>query len=252
MFKDNVAENPGMPFLGTRELISEYSKTGMKQPTFGQYRWKTMEEADKLCINFAKGIIANNLCPMIEGENGTPMNFLGIWSKNRWEWTVSLIAAMHYGITIVGFYDAMGVEQVEFILKQTEMTSIVCAGQYAEKIIDMAGNGMAQHIRNIVLMEGESVSDEAQQKAGSLNISLHQYMAVCATGEQNSSAPDFNKPSEDKVYILSYTSGTTGDPKGVKITHANILSNARCCLPRMQTLAGDTVISYLPYTHSFE
>merc|ERR1719264_2323387 len=81
---------------------------------------------------------------------------------------------------------------------------------------------MAQHIRNIVLMEGESVSDEAQQKAGSLNISLHQYMAVCATGEQNSSAPDFNKPSEDKVYILSYTSGTTGDPKGVKITHANI------------------------------
>ena len=57
-----------------------------------------------------------DLCPMIEGENGAPMNFLGIWSKNRWEWTVSLIAAMHYGITIVGFYDAMGVEQVEFIL----------------------------------------------------------------------------------------------------------------------------------------
>ena len=37
MFKDNVAENPGMPFLGTRQLISEYSKTGAKQPQFGQY-----------------------------------------------------------------------------------------------------------------------------------------------------------------------------------------------------------------------
>lgn len=36
--------------------------------------------------------------------------FLGIWAKNRWEWTVSLLAAMHYKITGVGFYDAMSTE----------------------------------------------------------------------------------------------------------------------------------------------
>lgn len=64
---------------------------------------------------FAKALYAMNLCPAIEGEN-RQWNFLGIWAKNRWEWTASLLASMHLKITTVGFYDAMGIEQVKYIL----------------------------------------------------------------------------------------------------------------------------------------
>jgi len=70
-----------------------------------------------VCQNFAKGLLCKGLCPPTEGEDPSKQwHFLGIWAKNRWEWTVSLLACMHYGITTVGFYDAMGVDQVEFIL----------------------------------------------------------------------------------------------------------------------------------------
>ncbi len=62
----------------------------------------------------------------------------------------------------------------------------------------------------------------------------------------------FEQPTADDVYILSYTSGTTGDSKGVKLTHNNVLSNSRCTIPRIQMSPGETYISYLPYTHSFE
>jgi len=53
----------------------------------------------------AKGMMLKNLCPEIEGE-GKMWRFIGVWAKNRWEWTNTLLAGMHYKITTVGFYDA--------------------------------------------------------------------------------------------------------------------------------------------------
>jgi len=59
-------------------------------------------------------------------------------------------------------------------------------------------------------------------------------------------------PQPSDIYIFSYTSGTTGDPKGVKLSHKNILSSSRCSIVRVILSPGETLISYLPYTHSFE
>lgn len=56
-----------------------------------------------------------NLVPEIEGE-GKMWRFIGVWQKNRLEWTETLLAAMHYKVTTVGFYDMMGPEQVDYIL----------------------------------------------------------------------------------------------------------------------------------------
>lgn len=57
---------------------------------------------------------------------------------------------------------------------------------------------------------------------------------------------------KDDDYILSYTSGTTGDAKGVKLTHRNILSVVETCMTRITTTKESRLISYLPYPHSFE
>ncbi len=103
-----------------------------------------------------------DFCPQIEGE-GKLWRFLGIWAKNREEWTISLLAAMHYRITAVGFFDAMSSEQVEFIFNQTEMTSVVCTADYAKKIVDMKANGQAAHIKNLIIMD--TCSDQLRQEA---------------------------------------------------------------------------------------
>ena len=60
--------------------------------------------------------MAKQLVPEVEGE-GRMWRFVGIWSQNRAEWTKTLIACMLFKMTTVGFYDAMGVEQVDFILR---------------------------------------------------------------------------------------------------------------------------------------
>jgi long-subunit acyl-CoA synthetase (AMP-forming) len=72
---------------------------------------------------------------------------------------------MHYAITTVGFYDAMGVEQVDYILNQTELTTIVCAGQYAEKLIKMKSKSMASKVTALILMDGETIEQSSRDLA---------------------------------------------------------------------------------------
>jgi long-chain acyl-CoA synthetase len=55
----------------------------------------------------------------------------------------------------------------------------------------------------------------------------------------------------DDVATIMYTSGTTGNPKGVILTHGNLLSNVRAMLERSGQRPGDVVLSWLPYTHIY-
>jgi len=61
---------------------------------------------------------------------------------------------------------------------------------------------------------------------------------------------DETLPTSD--YMFSYTSGTTGDPKGVKLNHTQILTVVDATLKTVHSDQDSRVISYLPYPHSFE
>lgn len=62
----------------------------------------------------------------------------------------------------------------------------------------------------------------------------------------------FQKCTENDSPIFSYTSGTTGDSKGVKLTHKNLIYACCCILETLPMERHESVISYLPYPHSFE
>jgi long-subunit acyl-CoA synthetase (AMP-forming) len=112
IFKRNVTTLANRPFLGTREQLPA-GADGKVQ--FGDYTWQTWGEIDAKAQKLAKGFMVLDLCPEVRAED-KDWRFVGIWAKNRWEWTTTLLAAMHYKITTVGFYDAMSNEQVDFIL----------------------------------------------------------------------------------------------------------------------------------------
>lgn len=105
----------------------------------------------------ARGARKFNLHPFVEGE-GRQWRFAGIWSKNRAEWTTTHFANMYYSVTTIGFFDAMGPQSVDFILNQTELTTIYCSGEYVKKLLAMKKDGLAKHIVNLVSFD--SISSE--------------------------------------------------------------------------------------------
>lgn len=80
--------------------------------------------------------------------------FLGIWSKNNAEWMVSILAAMKVKTSAVGFYDAMGNSAVDYIVKQTELKTIICTKDYMEKMIVMKKEGLCECVRTLICMNG--------------------------------------------------------------------------------------------------
>ena len=145
----------------------------------------------------------------------------------------------------------MGDVQVDYCLKQTKLSTMFATNNYLSKITAMKGKGMAEHIKNVVLFDG--ISNEAEktaaEEAGIRVLTLDEVM------EEGRKSDVVLKPEEvqrDDYYMLNYTSGTTGDSKGVKVTHWGILSSAWLGIDLIQMTEADTYISYLPAPHVFE
>jgi len=94
---------------------------------------------------------------------------------------------MYYSITAVGFYDAMSAEQVDFILNQTEMQTLVCTADYAKKVVTMKQGGKAQNVTSIIITDD---ADPAQlSSAQEVGIAIHTFAAVMQAGDQGSAMP---------------------------------------------------------------
>lgn len=109
---------------------------------------------------------------------------------------------------------------------------------------------MSRFIVNMVSLD--AISQEKIQEASDLGVKIITMDEVIQTGSDPTDAPEFIEPQQDDCYILSYTSGTTGDSKGVKMTHKMILNWSRGPPEESVTSKGDSVISFLPMPHSYE
>ena len=193
----------------------------------------------------------NNLCPEIQAE-GKAWRFCGVWARNREEWMITLLAGMHFGITNVGFYDAMNIQAVDYILNQTKLTTIFCEPALVKKIVDMKNKGLGASLKNLVIFSKpyDLLESEMYEKGREAGLTLREFNVVRYEGEK-SSIP-FRVSQPDDVYIFSYTSGTTGDSKGVKLAHRNIIASVLSIRDYIPFEVDDVCISYLPYPHSFE
>lgn len=97
------------------------------------------------------------------------------------------------------------------------------------------------------------VSREAQPDAPVSPVPICSLDEWLSTGVDGQAAQhNGSAPSADDLAALVYTSGTTGKPKGVMLTHGNVLSNVKAVLQRVAPQASDVFLSFLPLSHTFE
>lgn len=135
--------------------------------------------------------------------------------------------------------------------------------EYVEKLSKLkiedaaSGSPMLHRLANLICFE--DLTDAAREVAKSADINVYSFEEVIMKGREVAKAGEasIKEPEADDIFMMSYTSGTTGDPKGVKLTHKMIISCAYAVAIRMgQNIApfgpDDCYVSYLPAAHSFE
>lgn len=247
IFEDNVKNFPSKPLLGTREKI--VGENGVV--TFGNYTWRTYQQVSDDSRALAAFIYKHDLSPKNENEEGT-FRFLALYAKNRDEWVVTDFGCLISGITVVTLYDTLGQESIDFILNQTYMKSIVLSADKIKNIVSLKVAGKIPTLTHLIYFDEAKSEDVEAAKASGLNV--FKYEDVLSEGKalgDNSSSWDPVTP--DTFYTFSYTSGTTGVPKGVMLTHRNFVVNIGGLdfYPDKYN-DEDTCISYLPLAHVFE
>ena len=232
-------------FLGYRQKIKrdEYEK---------KFKWITYEEANELILNFSRGLNVLNLCPEINFENESHFRFLGIYSRNKKEWLLSYLGAMRDSITIVTIYDTLGDKAVEFILEQSQVTTILIEIKALKKIYELAQKNKTFQVKNLIVLERED-DEETVKNLEVLGFNIFAWEDIVEKGKQEGQHLNLKKPGPDDITIINYTSGTTGLPKGVKVSHRNVVVNTDVIeVIGLYPTPNDVYLSYLPYAHIME
>jgi len=220
IFLKNSKEMAEKPFLGSRaKLIGEGGAV-----TYGEYQWKNYREIHEAAHGFAGYLMKNDLCPQVTNEEGK-FRFVALYAKNREEWVTADLGAMLTATTVVTLYDTLGHESIDYILMQCQMKTVICSADKIKTLSDLRSSGKISTTTHVIHFDDAKQADlDAAAAAGLTVVSF-----AVAVEEGKALGDDGSKWDEvtpDTFYTFSYTSGTTGMPKGVMLTHRNYVCNA--------------------------
>jgi len=152
---------------------------------------------------------------------------IAILSENRPEWPISYFAISWIGGVIVPLDSRLDIEAIKFILSFSDTSGIIVSKNFYSDIKDIKDD--LPKLRNIILMEEfDDISKKFSSGVNYENINL------------------------DNLLEILFTSGTTGYPKGVMLTHKNIISNVCDVYQIIDFTPEDRLFSILPIYHSYE
>jgi long-subunit acyl-CoA synthetase (AMP-forming) len=157
---------------------------------------------------------------------------VSLMMANRIEFYPLDVGAQHLGATCFSVYNTLAAEQLTYLFSNAETKVVVCEAQYVERI--RASGAAIDHIVCIDGLPEGTMSLEELYAGGSADFDFEStWRAV----------------QPDDVATLIYTSGTTGNPKGVEMTHANLLFESTAVAEVLDVRFGDRMTSYLPSAH---
>ncbi|XP_058854306.1 long-chain-fatty-acid--CoA ligase 1-like isoform X2 [Acipenser ruthenus] len=189
---------------------------------------------------------------MHRGHTPTPDQFIGIFAQNRPEWTIAELACYTYSMVSVPLYDTLGAEAIAYIIEKAEISTVICdTPEKAQLLLEYASKGVHQ-LKTIILIDVFDL--DLVGRAKKLGVEVVSLREIESVGKVNRKNPVPPKP--DDLAVICFTSGTTGNPKGAMLTHANIVSNAAAFIKITKNLhvltPEDVMISFLPLAHMFE
>lgn len=214
------------------------------------YTWHSKKEIKNMAEELASGFMSMNLYNVNEEWEGRHMKLVSVYSKNSVQYLVMDIAMTMQGITTVPIYDTLGEEATEFIFNQTKIKTCFITSNHVKNLVsEQKKTNSFKYLKNLVIMDYDNY-DKSQEVNDSAVFNLIPYHKLIEEGKKN--VLQWANIHPDTAYCISYTSGTTGTPKGAVMTHKNLISIFSGVKERVNFCENDIHISYLPLAHIFE
>ncbi|MDB2493610.1 long-chain fatty acid--CoA ligase [Flavobacteriaceae bacterium] len=164
-----------------------------------------------------------------------------ISTTNRTEWCIVDIGVLQVGAQNIPIYPTISSEDYEYVLNHSEAVyCFVSDEEVYNKVLKVKDNTKLKNVFSFDEIEG-----------------CENYTTLFELGADESTQSDVETRKSEVVpsdlATIIYTSGTTGKPKGVMLSHYNVVENILASMPRLPLMEGTTrVLSFLPLCHIFE
>ncbi|MBI3005107.1 MAG: long-chain fatty acid--CoA ligase [Ignavibacteriales bacterium] len=173
---------------------------------------------------------------------------VAIISENRPEWIVADMSIVCLGGIDVPIYPTLTPKQIEFIFNDSEVKIAVISNAFQlNKVLKIKPD--VKTLERIILMTEKGAVEDRSVLGFSKVYSLG---SEFEKGNASYFQESMSKPKPDDILTIIYTSGTTGNPKGVVLTHNNLVSNIKASADTIPFGPSDVLLSFLPLCHSFE
>uniref|UniRef100_A0AAX7V779 long-chain-fatty-acid--CoA ligase n=1 Tax=Astatotilapia calliptera TaxID=8154 RepID=A0AAX7V779_ASTCA len=245
MFEYAAMRFPHRDCLGTREVISEEDERQsngkvFKKVILGEYRWLSYKDTLTAASHLGSGLAAL-------GQR--PKTNIAIFCETRAEWIIAAQACFTYNFPLVTIYSTLGGPAIAHGLNETQVTHIITSRELLETRLKAILTDVPR-LQHIIVVDNAPTAWPGYPRG----ISIHNMAAVQKLGARHENATRERKtPLPSDIAVIMYTSGSTGIPKGVMISHSNIIAGITGMAERIPNLCEeDTYIGYLPLAHVLE
>ncbi|KAF2797258.1 long-chain-fatty-acid-CoA ligase 1 [Melanomma pulvis-pyrius CBS 109.77] len=220
--------------------------------TFGAYVWQDYATIQTRRKNFGAGLVHLHRAAGVTD----PVYGIGLWCQNRPEWQITDLACMSQGLYSVSIYDTLGPDATEFIINHASLTCVVAALNHVATLLKLKPR--LPTLKSIVVLDplsagelpGESKGELLNALAAEIGVTIHYIRDVEALGARQ--PIPYNPPKPDDAITINYTSGTTGNPKGVVLSHRNAQAATSSSLILLGSSPEDVNCSFLPLAHIYQ
>lgn len=213
-----------------------------KKYELGRYVWKSFGQFHEDAVACGEGLLAMGL------KSGDRIAML---AETRADWIISAYGCFRNNIAIVTLYTNLGTDGVAYAVNETEVECIVCSSETLPKVRAILDR--CPKLNKVVIFESLSPADPpVSNVALGPNVQAVAFKQLLQNGRSVSSSTPRCPPTEKDCAIIMYTSGSTGNPKGVMLSHRNLIAAMSALINIAKFKTKDRYIGYLPLAHVLE